>query len=316
MKDPDLALIGCGYWGRNLARNFYQLKVLRAIVEPDEHLRQTMELLYPDVELYSCIESVLESDKIRKIAIATPSITHYELAKRALSHQKDLFVEKPLALSFMEGQELSLLAKQNHLILMVGHILQYHPVFVTLKRLVQVEGIVGNIHCISSSRVSTMGARQEGLLWDLAPHDLSMILSLLPQGPIDYTLIRDRFYNRPIDELLFIRLLFPKEVTAHVHLSLIHPKKEQRFIVMGDEGSLLFDDLKPWNEKLQFYKDKLVSSISIEPKEPLTEECLHFLECCRDRTVPRTGGEEVLRVLNLLSRLSEGNPIESKTNGL
>ena len=299
------ALVGFGRWGKNIARNLHELGVLHTICD------QQISLPHPPVHTTHDFQSLL-SPEIRQIFIATPPHTHYPLAKQALLAGKDVFVEKPLCLDLEEAEELVELAKAKNLILMVGHLLRYHPCVVKLAQLIQ-EGRLGVIKQINATRACFGEIRRENVLWDLMPHDLSVIFSL-NNHPVTHL---DCKVNGIVSEVIdnaTLHLTFENGVKSTVYASWIHPQKEQKLTVIGSESLMVFDDTKPWSEKLMEYpfEQKTLShgglqlapkearAIEVEPGEPLKDECRHFLSCCKTRHPPKTSGEEGLPVIRIL----------------
>jgi len=311
----DLALVGAGYWGKNLARNFNELGALHTVCDSVQATLDTYDAGYHGVQKTKTFKSVLESKSITKVAIAAPAALHYELAKAALLAGKDVYVEKPLCLEVAQGQELIELAEKQERVLMVGHLLQYHPCVQKLQSLLA-EGELGKLHYITSNRLN-LGKirREENALWSFAPHDLSVILSLTGhQLPEQVVCTGESYLTHGIPDTTLTAMRFSGGVRAHVFVSWLNPFKEQKLTVIGSNGMAVFDDTRPWNEKLLLHRHYLTwtngqiptptktkgEPISLPESEPLRNECLHFLECCRDRRKPRTDGNEGLRVLQVL----------------
>lgn len=303
-----LALIGSGNWGKNLARNFHALNVLHTICD----VRETVQ--FPHVNFTSDYQSVLQNPAITQIAIAAPATLHYTLAKQSLLAGKDTYVEKPLCLDTTEAEELIALAKSKNLILMVGHLLQYHPCVIRLQSLVQA-GELGKLQYITSNRLNLGTIRtEENVLWSFAPHDISVILSLINQTPLEVRCTGEAYLTKNVPDTAITTIRFPDNVRAHIYTSWIHPFKEQKLVVVGSQAMATFDDLKPWNEKLQLIRNPIKWNpgnipqaakpepilIEVSQSEPLLDECSHFLSCCASRTTPRTDGNEGLRVLRVL----------------
>jgi UDP-2-acetamido-3-amino-2,3-dideoxy-glucuronate N-acetyltransferase len=311
----DLALVGAGYWGKNLARNFNELGALHTVCDSVQATLDSYDAGYHGVQKTKAFKSVLESKSITKVAIAAPAALHYDLAKTALLAGKDVYVEKPLCLEVAQGQELIELAEKQERVLMVGHLLQYHPCVQKLQSLLA-EGELGKLHYITSNRLN-LGKirREENALWSFAPHDLSVILSLTGhQLPEQVVCTGESYLTHGIPDTTLTAMRFSGGVRAHVFVSWLNPFKEQKLTVIGSNGMAVFDDTRPWNEKLLLHRHYLTwtngqiptptktkgEPISLPESEPLRNECLHFLECCRDRRKPRTDGNEGLRVLQVL----------------
>lgn len=303
-----LALVGTGHWGKNLARNFHELGVLHTLCD----LKETVT--YPEVKFTSHFKAVLENPEIRQIAIAAPAVLHYDLAKQSILAGKDTYVEKPLCLDSSQAEELIALAHEKKVILMVGHLLQYHPCILRLQELIQA-GELGKIQYITAHRLNLgIFRKEENVLWSLAPHDLSVILSLTGRMPQEVRCTGESYLSQNISDITLTTLSFSENLRAHVYSSWLHPFKEQKITVVGSSGMAVFDDLKPWPEKLtllrnfvtwvqgnhpQAHKSEPIP-IEVAPHEPLRAECEHFLTCCALRLTPRTDGKEGLRVLKVL----------------
>lgn len=309
---PRVAVVGCGYWGKNLTRVFHQLGALTTVCDTDEAVRQTVLNNYPDVQLRSRYEEVLEDGDIDAIVIAAPAVQHFELAQGALESGKHVFVEKPLALCVSDGKRLVETARIANKILMAGHILEYHPAIIELQRMVR-EGRLGKIQYIYSSRLNMGKLRtEENILWSFAPHDISVILSLLDEFPTRVSAQGGCFLNRHVADTTLTTLEFPSGAMAHIFVSWLHPFKEQRLCVVGDRSMAVFDDVQPedklvlyhheieWHNRVPVAKKDRGEKIEVPQLEPLIEECRHFLDSIRDRRTPRTDGNSGLRVLQVL----------------
>jgi UDP-2-acetamido-3-amino-2,3-dideoxy-glucuronate N-acetyltransferase len=244
---------------------------------------------------------VLQNREIDKVVIATPATTHTDFVKKALLAGKDVYCEKPLCTDLDEAKELVALAEEN--ILMVGHLLHYHPCVEKVKQMLK-EGLLGELSYISSHRLSLAPSREEGALLDLAPHDISVLLSLCPTLSLKEAVTSK-------DQTTSTLLLEDEQVSAHIFVSWRFPTKEQRLTIQGSKGVLVFDDTKPWEEKLLFseiptspYQPK-TQSIAVAQDEPLLRECAHFLHCCETRERPLTDGKEALGVMKIIMETSE-----------
>jgi predicted dehydrogenase len=304
-----VAVIGCGYWGKNLVRNFAQLGALEAVCDATPAGRETARSLAPGAEVVDSVEAVLGLDAAG-VVIATPAETHYRLAKRALEAGKDVFVEKPLALTYAEGARLVHLAEARGRILMVGHVLEYHPAVVALLALVR-RGELGKIRYIYSNRLS-LGKirREENILWSFAPHDVAVILRLMDSLPFGVIACGGSYVQPNIADVTVSHLLFDNGVRAHIYVSWLHPFKEQRLVVVGDRKMASFDDV---NKALLLYDQRVEISagqpvpikgdgqeVSYAADEPLRLECQAFLEALATRRPPTTDGRSGLRVLSVL----------------
>jgi len=312
MNGVGVCVVGCGHWGKNLVRNFYALGHLEAICEADPARRETITTQYPGVKSYSDFEDVCRNPGIQAIALATPAPQHHRMGLMALEAGKDVFVEKPLALEWQHGQELSERARQKGRILMVGHLLRYHPGVVKALELVQ-SGAIGKLEYIYSNRLS-MGKvrREENALWSFAPHDISILLALTAQMPLRVWALGGDYLQPNIADVTVSHLLFDQGVRAHIFVSWLHPYREQRLVIIGSTGMLVFEDSKPDRKLLLFDKTVEFKNGGVETRtpqavpvefdstEPLRAECSHFVECVLGRHVPRTPGEEGVAVLRVL----------------
>ncbi len=314
MNPRKLALIGAGYWGKNLARNFHALGALHMLCDLSPAILESYGPDYAGVEKTTSLESIWSNSAVTLVAIAAPAVHHYSLARTALLAGKDVYVEKPLCLLAEEAEELVAMARAGGRILMVGHLLQYHPVVRHLQSWVR-QGELGQLQYISSHRLS-LGKfrREENVLWSFAPHDLSVILSLAGDREPEKVLCSGgSFLAAEIEDTIVAQLSFSGGLRAHVYANWMNPFKEQKLTVMGSKASAVFDDTKPWAEKLAIYRGAVewgtqgASPRKVAPEfavvreaEPLREECRHFLKCCDNRSTPRTDGAEGMRVLRVL----------------
>lgn len=320
MRQEDTKIIGAiglGYWGKNILRNLYELGVLHAACDTSNEIIIQRKKEFPNVSYTDKFEEILQNPKIKAVAISTPAITHYELTRRALLADKDVFVEKPLALTLEQGKKLVDLAHRREKILMVGHLLQYHPAVVALRDLV-VRGALGQIQYVYSNRLNIGKLRvEENVLWSFAPHDISVILMLIGEEPFYVSAFGGKYINEGVFDTTLTTLGFKDGVRSHVYVSWLHPYKEQKFVVVGSKAMAVFDDCI--EDKLCLFSHKIEKIngnipiarkaerqiISIEDKEPLREELRHFIECVIEHKRPKTDGEEALRVLSVLEKATE-----------
>lgn len=325
----SLALIGAGYWGKNLARNFNILGALHTICDANASTLATYGDDYAAVQKTLSIEDVFRNPAINRVAIAAPAAVHYNLARAALLAGKDVFVEKPLCLDAAQGMELVELAAKSGCILMVGHLLQYHPCVEKIQSILA-DGELGKLYYITSNRLN-LGKirREENALWSFAPHDISVILSLAGnQFPERISCGGQSYLNSGVADTTLTTMKFAGDLRAHIFVSWLNPFKEQKLTVVGSNGMVVFDDTRPWNEKLLLHRNYLTwangqdptpsktrgEPVVVQDSEPLKSECAHFIECCNQRRTPRTDGSEGLRVLRVLeaaqhSLESDGQPV-------
>jgi UDP-2-acetamido-3-amino-2,3-dideoxy-glucuronate N-acetyltransferase len=314
---PGIAVVGCGHWGKNLVRNFDDLQALAAICESDEEKVGALKEQYPECRIIRSYAEILKDTSIHSVVIATPAESHADMARAALLAGKDVFVEKPLSLSAATAKELVTLAVETKRILMVGHLLWYHPAVLKLKELISA-GELGRIRYIYSNRLNWGKIRrEENILWSFAPHDISVILGLVGEMPDTVGAQGGNYLHNRIADVTVSLLSFPSGVKAHVFVSWLHPFKEQKLVVVGDRKMAVFDDLEK-TDKLLLYAHSIAwknhvpvankSEAQVVPfdlGEPLRAECLQFLECIQTRKRPRTDGEEGLRVLTTLQQCQE-----------
>ncbi len=311
-KERFIGLVGLGYWGKNILRNLYELGVLHSACDVDQGAISNFKEKFPEVNYTNSFDDLLDNSEIKAIAISTPAETHYEMVKRSLIAGKDVFVEKPLALTVKEGEELVSLANEKNRILMVGHILQYHPAVRRLKEMISA-GELGKIQYIYSNRLNIGKLRtEENILWSFAPHDISVILMLLEEEPINVHAFGGDYLNQGIYDTTLTTLEFRNGVKGHIFVSWLHPYKEQRLVVVGSKAMAVFDDVS--KEKLCLYphtvdwKDGRIPIakkaehivVPTDTAEPLKEELRHFIECVLRRESPKTDGTEGLKVLKVL----------------
>jgi UDP-2-acetamido-3-amino-2,3-dideoxy-glucuronate N-acetyltransferase len=310
----NIAVIGTGYWGKNLVRNFYTLNALHTVCDVNPETLQSFCAQYPGVNGAISFADVLAISEVQGIAISTPAPSHAALIREALLAGKDVYVEKPLCLSEKEGEQLVELAEKKKRILMVGHLLWYHPVVLILKELID-QGKLGRIRYIYSNRLN-MGKlrREENVLWSFAPHDISVILGLTGEMPESVHSQGGNFLHQQIADTTVTLLNFASGIRSHIFVSWLHPFKEQKLVVVGDQRMAVFNDTVPWKEKLQLYSHEVkwnenipvahkaeAEYVAVEQDEPLRAECAHFLECIQASRKPRTDGAEGVRVLKVLN---------------
>ncbi|MCK5687802.1 Gfo/Idh/MocA family oxidoreductase [Myxococcota bacterium] len=313
-KDFKIGVLGAGAWGKNLVRSFNKLGVLHSVSDPSEEIRNRLSKEYPDVSFVSDTDEILNNPEITAISIATPAETHAGLIEKALMAGKDVLVEKPLCLSEEDAARVIALAKEKKLILMVGHLLWYHPIVLKLNEMIKA-GELGDIRSIYSNRLN-LGKlrREENVLWSFAPHDVSVILGLLNETPSSVQAHGGNFIQPDIADVTVSLLNFPSGKRAHIFVSWLHPYKEQRMVVVGSRKMAVFDDTAPWEKKLCVYPHEVrwegkipvaakaeCYTVEVKQDEPLLAECQHFLDRLADRKTPRTDGAEGARVLHILN---------------
>jgi UDP-2-acetamido-3-amino-2,3-dideoxy-glucuronate N-acetyltransferase len=325
-KKVAIGLAGCGYWGRNLARNLFQMGHLAAVCDPSAKILKEVKGSYKGVRTTSDFDALLDDAKLKGIAIAAPAAQHHELTRKALQAGKDVFVEKPLSLKVPEAEDLVELARKKKRVLMVGHILEYHPAVRKLKEFVE-SGELGDVNYIYSNRLNLGKVRQEeNILWSFAPHDISVILLLTGALPEWASTSGENYLRHDIADVTMTCLAFPGKTRAHIFVSWLHPFKEQKLVVIGSRKMAVFDDVVKegklkifdkgieWKDGQPVTRQTAESTLFFPETEPLREELAHFVDCIRTRKTPRTDGENGLRVLRVLDACqrsveSNGQPV-------
>jgi UDP-2-acetamido-3-amino-2,3-dideoxy-glucuronate N-acetyltransferase len=308
----NIAVVGGGYWGKNLVRNFKELGVLHTLCDTDQAIRDESLDKCPGLHTTDSYDQVLADPVINAVVIATPAAMHYQMTKEALHAGKDVLVEKPLALTLDEGHELAALAASLNKVLMVGHILEYHPAVQKLSELIK-EGELGQIQYVYSNRLNMGKLRtEENVLWSFAPHDIAVIIRLLGEMPATVSATGGEYLNSGIADVTLTNLAFKSGVKAHIFVSWLHPFKEQKLVVVGSKKMAVFDDTA--SDRLVVYPHRInwvgrrpvaekaeAETVEIANLEPLKEECRHFITCIEERKEPLTGADEALRVLAVLA---------------
>ncbi len=319
-----VAVAGCGQWGKNLVRNFFQLGRLAAIVDPSPEGRATAASMAPGVPVFETLEPVLAQQDVAGLVVATPAETHARVCELALEAGKDVLCEKPLALRYEEARRVARLASERGRILMVGHILEYHPAILKLRDLVD-QGHLGKIRYVYSNRLN-LGKirREENILWSFAPHDIAIILRLVGQMPFQVICAGGAYIQPNIFDVTVTQLLFDSGVAAHVFVSWLNPYKEQRLTVVGSKRMATFDDVRHelvmHDQRVDLKEGEPVpvrgegQRIEYAPDEPLRLECEAFLTAIRTRVAPITESESALKVLRVLqagqrSLITQGQPV-------
>lgn len=311
MELPKVAVIGCGYWGKNLVRNFHEIGVLATICDPVETTAKEISRQY-GVTSKSWAQ-ILSDTSVRGVVIASPAISHAKLSIEAIKAGKDVYVEKPLALSIKEAEEVKAILVESKQLLMVGHLLQYHPAVEKIRYLIG-NDILGKLLYIRAHRFNFGKIRQdENALWSFAPHDFSVIYSLINEYPTSIASNAQKCFNDNIEDIINVHMIFPSEIAVDVCVSWLHPFKEQKLVVVGSKSMVVFDDTLPINQKLKIYRHeynrngKTIKQIKNEPEciplenvEPLKAECCHFVDCIKTRQQPKTDINEGIQVLRLL----------------
>lgn len=313
LPPPRIAVVGCGYWGKNLVRNFHALGALQLVVDATPAGRATAATLAPGAEISSDFDALLARSDIAAVALATPAATHHALGLRVLASGKDLFVEKPMALDLAEGADLVNTAARLGRILQVDHLLEYHPAFIALRDFASA-GRFGKILRLHSHRLNFGKVRtEEDALWSLAPHDIALLLRLAGRTPISVSCTGHYALGTDRADTAVAVLDFGDGLQAHIFCSWLQPLKEQRLVLVGDAGMAVFDDTAPPERRLAINRRR-VSWQNGQPElhpsdpeypalpagEPLQAACADFLRAVADRSPPLTNGASGQRVLAVL----------------
>lgn len=310
-----IAVIGCGYWGKNLIRNFAELGVLESICDEDVGRAKALALQH-DVDAQS-FEQILSDPKIKGIAIVASPRLNTELSIKALEAGKHVFVEKPHAYRLEDAQRLTEAQKKSGKILLVGHLLLYHSAFLKIKELFN-HGTIGELREIRSFRHGLGRIRDEfSVLWELAPHDISMILDINPSPVEKIQALGSHSLTTQMDTVRAL-YTFKNGVTAQISCSWTDPMRQQQIVIQGTKGYLIFDDTKQWAEKVHLVQFEApmdansinlatyrIEPIHVEQEEVLKRECTHFLACMEGTESPRTDLKQASPVFDLLIRTEE-----------
>lgn len=311
-SSKSIAVVGGGYWGPNLIRNFDALGALGAICDRSPETLAKLHAAYPHVKAYADFEAILEDESLKGVVLATPAVTHFPLAMQALKAGKHVFVEKPLALSSAEAEELTHAADSLGRILMVGHILEYHPAYEALVDLIR-SGELGTIKHVRSSRLSLGKLRtEENALWSLGPHDVSLILGILNEEPVDVRAFGHAVLQPEIADQVHVDMRFASGATAHIHVSWLEPQKLHQLVVIGSQKMAIFEDSRTEGKLRLFDRgfdlvdgswqlrrgDETV--VDFPAGEPMKRECQHFLDSIASGTRPKSDGWDGVRVLRVL----------------
>jgi len=323
---PRVAVIGAGYWGINHVRNFFELGALEMVCDESRAMLENVEARFTGIKTKTDFQVALTDAQVDAVVIATPAETHYRIAALALEAGKDVLVEKPLTLNLSDAERLLELAITKKAILMVGHLLEYHPAVLRLRELIEC-GELGELRYIYSNRLNLGKVRrEENILWSFAPHDIAIILRLVGSLPRIVSATGAAYLRTGIADVTNTNMEFPTGVRAHIFVSWLHPYKEQRLVVVGSKKMAVFDDVRT-SGKLMIY-DQGVEIVNGEPvtrkndgipetlesDEPLRRQCIQFIDSIRSRRQPLTDGESGMRVLRVLdaaekSLAHNGSPV-------
>jgi predicted dehydrogenase len=315
-----VAVIGLGYWGPNVARNLNALAgcELAWCCDAEDDARRRWRPAFPEARFTASLDEVLADQTVDAVAITTPVPTHAAIAEQALNAGKHCFVEKPLAQDVASAERIVAQAQESALVLMAGHLLEYHPGIVHLRYLIT-EGDLGEIRYVYSQRLNLGKLRSdENALWSLGAHDISVVLALANETPSEVWAQGEAFVREGVEDVVFAFLRYPSGIVAHLHLSWLDPHKERKITVVGSKRMATLDDMalerkltvfdKGFDRDFQSYGEYItragdVWSPAIPNAEPLRIECEHFVDCVRTGAAPRSDGRSGLRVVRVLEAL-------------
>ena len=305
MRKHNVAVIGCGLWGRNVVRNFYNLNALHTVCDLDEENRRNLKEQYPDVNIIANSDEIFNNPEIDAVAVVTPSHTHYKIVKRAIEAGKHVYVEKPISTVSAEAKDLDEFACKNNKVLMVGHLLMYHPVVNRLRMLIA-EGALGEVKYVQSDRLNINYFKNDrSVMWDLAPHDLSMTSYILGKEPVRViSAVGASSEGNNIMDITHLTIEYEGGAIAQLSDSWIHPQKRVNLLVRGTKAAAVFDDTLMEN-KLQIFESSSpnvskVESLDYIEIEPLKLECQHFLNCIEQGKPARSDGNNGFNVVKIL----------------
>ena len=312
-KKLNIALIGCGNWGKNIARNLHQIGSLACIYDADQSLSQKINEDYK-LPTYK-IDDIFKNKDIQAIVIASAASSHKDLAEEALINNKDVLIEKPFCLSLSDATILSKLAIKKNSVLMVGHLLNYHNAFIKMKNLI-IKGKIGKIKNIRAHRLALGTVRtNESVVYDLAAHDISMILSIMQESPLEIHAHSIHQNSNIGPDAISVKLSFKTGATALINCDWMCPYKEHKFSVIGSRGSLVFDDTQEWSKKLYYNPSTInldnsiniapIENIIVQENEPLRNELEEFISCIQSRKIPLTDHKEAFTVQNIMQTIEE-----------
>ena len=318
MKEQKIAVVGFGMWGKNIVRNFYNLNVLDIVCDLDEEVHKTIQEQFPGVKVTKDINDIINDDSITGVAVVTPSHTHFKIVKAMLEAGKNVYVEKPISTVAEEAKVLTELADEKGLVLMVGHLLLYHPAVNRLKMLIE-EGALGELVYAQSDRLNVNYHKNDrSVMWDLAPHDVSMIAYLTGKEPVKViSAVGCSSDRNEIMDITHLTIEFEDGMIGQISDSWITPQKHVTLMVRGTKATAVFDDTLPAN-KLKVYDNIIPANTQDFPLdyleiEPLKLECQHFVHCCENGQKARSDGENgytVTKILEEAEKVMMGSKLE------
>ncbi|MBI2251488.1 MAG: Gfo/Idh/MocA family oxidoreductase [Armatimonadetes bacterium] len=316
----NIAVIGSGTWGLKIIKSLASLNKLALIADINKTNFEEIKKEFPDLTFTNNIKDIFKNKEIKGVVIATPPITHFKIAEKLLLNGKDIWVEKPFTLKSKEARKLKEISIKKNKIILVGHILLYHPAYCKLKQLIK-DGYLGEIRHIASKRLSFGKIRKnENVLWSFSCHDIAAILYLLDKTPLWVSCIGNAYIQRKVEDIIYLNLDFGGGINAHINSSWLNPYKERKLIVIGEEKCSVIDELdqdnplKVYNQKVmkmplknlkeEFFpvQIKNLENFSFNNIEMLKEECLHFIDCLENRKKPKTNPESAVKVIETLEK--------------
>lgn len=307
MKEQKIAVIGCGVWGRNIVRNFYNLGVLEIVCDIDEENLKKVTEQYPGVKVTKDFHEIINNPEITAVAVVTPSHTHYKMVHAMLDAGKNVYVEKPISTVAQEAKDLTQVAHEKGLVLMVGHLLLYHPAVNRLKMLIE-EGALGDIIYAQSDRLNVNFFKNDrSVMWDLAPHDVSMMSYVTGKDPVRViSAVGCSSEQNDIMDITHLTIEFEGGMVGQISDSWITPRKHVQLLVRGTKATAILDDTVPENKLVIYDNFKKDNSQNINLDyleiEPLKLECQHFISCCESGKKARSDGDNGFMVTTILEQ--------------
>ncbi|MBL7151991.1 MAG: Gfo/Idh/MocA family oxidoreductase [Candidatus Omnitrophica bacterium] len=328
-KKINIGIIGCGHWGPNFVRNFYSMPEAQVIGVCDLSPARLAQIkkAYPRLTVYRDYRRLLDKSSLDAVVVSTPASTHYKIAKEALEKKKHVLVEKPLSTDLGQAEDLIRISRKAGKVLMVGHTFLFNPAVNKIKEIISKKEL-GRIYYIHSRRTNLGPLRKDvNAVWDLSPHDISIINYILGQMPLEVSAYAQRFLTHKLDDVGFIILKYPKDVLVHIHASWLDPKKIREMVFIGNSKMLVYEDTdlsqpikvydkgvmekryeRPYRSFKEFQliiRDGLTDTVEVEKEEPLKRECRHFIDCIIEGREPLTDAEGGLNILKVLSAVDK-----------
>lgn len=314
--DFNLAIVGCGKWGMNHVKTAYKLfgEKLKYCCDSFPESESNVKKISDKIIFTTDLSQIINDDSVKAVIVSSPAETHFEITKELLQNGKNVLVEKPITLNSDEAKILDEIAREKNLVLMVGHLLLFHPAILKIKEFLD-EGKLGKLQYIYSNRLNLGTIRtEENILWSFAPHDISVIQFFIGDVPAEVKATGAIFVQKDIQDTTMTYLKFNNNIHAHIYVSWLHPFKEQRLVVIGDKSMMVFEDTLSEN-KLKFYekgfdivnglpvkRDADFENVEFDKTSPLEIEQKHFIDCIINHSTPRSDGTNAIEVLETLER--------------